>query len=78
VISSDENWDIINKYSAVAEMGDRFAIIDMGRKLGSCSPCRRGSWVRILHNVAQAEAYLHAKWHPDPCGCLAAIDKCRK
>jgi len=28
---------MVNKYSAVAEMGDRLATIDMGRKVGSCS-----------------------------------------
>jgi len=32
---------LLNKSSAVTEMGDRLATIDMGRKLGSLS----GSWV---------------------------------
>ena len=30
-----------NKCSAVAEMGDRLATIDMGRKLGGCAPFAR-------------------------------------
>ena len=50
VISSDENWDIINKYSAVAEMGDRIATIDKGQKMGgSTLPpfWGVGSWVSI-------------------------------
>jgi len=40
-----------NKSSAVAEMGDRLATIDMGRKVGGgcCGPFleERGSWVPI-------------------------------
>jgi len=33
------------KSSAVAEMGDRLATIDMGRKVvGCCAPFRGGSW----------------------------------
>jgi len=35
------------KCSAVAEMGDRLAIIDMGQKLGVYAPLREGSWVSI-------------------------------
>jgi len=35
------------KWSAVAEMGDRLATIDMDRKLGGCAPLGRGSWVPI-------------------------------
>ena len=33
----------------------------------------RGSWVPILHNVARAEAYLHAKFHLDPSNRLATV-----
>jgi len=37
------NW--VNKSSAVAEMGDRLAAIDMGLKVGGCcAPFREGSW----------------------------------
>ena len=32
-----------------------------------------GSWVPILHNVARAEAYLHAKFHLDPSNGLATV-----
>jgi len=55
--------------SAVAEMGDRLAIIDMGRPKSGGLLCHFfgvGSWVPIQHNVARAEAYLHTKWHLDP------------
>jgi len=37
-----------------------------------------GSTIHIEHNVAQAEAYLHTKWHLDPCSYLATIDVGRK
>jgi len=33
----------------------------------------RGSWVPISHNVARAEAYLHAKFHLDPSNRLATV-----
>ena len=36
-----------NKCSAVADMGDRLARIDMGRKLGGCALLGGGSWVLI-------------------------------
>jgi len=48
-----------NKCSAVAEMGDRLAAIDMGQKLGLY--LFWGSWVPIYHIVAMAEAYLRTK-----------------
>ena len=57
------------KISAVAEMGDRLATIDMAEKcVGCCAPSFWGrSWVLIYHNVAWAEAYLRStKWHLDP------------
>jgi len=37
----------VNKCSAVAEIGDHLATIDMGRKLGAVPPYWRGSWVPI-------------------------------
>ena len=58
------------KSSAVAEMGDRLATIDMGRKWGGAA-VGAGS-------PAWAEAYLHTKWHPDPCSHLATTDMGRK
>ena len=46
----------------------------MGRKLGSCAPLGRGSWVSIYkHNVARDEAYLHAKFHLVPSNRLATV-----
>ena len=39
---------------------------------GHCAPFAGGSWVPIQHNVASAEAYLHAKFHIDPSSRLAA------
>jgi len=38
----------------------------------------RESWVPMYHNVAWAEAYLHTKWHLDPCSRLATVDMGRK
>jgi len=46
---------------------------DMGRKLGNCAPLVEGRWVPIEHNVARAEAYLHAKFHLDPSNRLATV-----
>ena len=48
-------------------MGDRLATTDVP-KIGGGAPLSRVNWVPILHNVARAEAYLHAKlsfiFHP--------------
>jgi len=33
----------------------------------------RWSWVPIYHNVARAEAYLHAKFHLNPSNRLATV-----
>ena len=64
-----------NNSSAVAEMGDRLATIDMGQKLGGSSAFFSWrSWVPIKHKVAWAEAYLRNKWHLDPSSHLATID----
>jgi len=49
-----------------------------GPKIGGCAPVWRGRWVPIQHNVARAEAYLHAKFHLDPCSRLATTDMGRK
>jgi len=63
------------KTPAVAEMGDRFATIDMGRKEGGCcapflggagphlTQCGLDPWADIL--------YLRTKWHLDPSRTLA-------
>jgi len=50
--------------SAVAEMGDRLATIDMGEKWGAGSPSNTVAW---------AEAYLFIKWHLDSPGRLDTI-----
>jgi len=58
------------KTSAVAEMGDRLATIDMGRKdvplSGGAGPhltqCGLDPW---------ADIYLRTKWHLDPSSPLA-------
>jgi len=39
--------ELCNKSSAVAEMGDRLATIDMSRKVGSVVPLSVGSWVPV-------------------------------
>ena len=50
-----------------------------GPKIGGCAPFwGRGSWVPIWHNVAWAEAYLHAKRHIDPCNRFATMDMGQK
>jgi len=62
--------------SALAEMGDRLATIDIGRKDGELLYPFRGSWIPNPHehNVARAEAYLRTKWHLDPSSRLATKD----
>jgi len=70
-----------NKSSAVAEIGNRLALIDMGQKLGRRAAFfggGRGSWAHIQHNVILAEAYLHTKWQLDPSTRLATIDMGQK
>ena len=47
----------------------------MGRKLGAGVPIFGQSWVPIQHNVAGADAYLHAKFRLDPSNHLATIDQ---
>jgi len=64
---------ILNKSSAVAEMGDR-SHNRHGPKKGAAVPLSQGSWVPILHNVVWAEAYLHTKCCLDPSVRLATMD----
>jgi len=62
-----------NPTTAVAEMGDRWATIDMGRKVGADVYLYVG-WAGSPSNiVAWAEAYLRTKWHLDPSNRLATI-----
>jgi len=59
-----------NKSSAVAEMGDHLATIDMGQKVGrGCC----GGWVSTGSPSNWAEAHLFTKWHLDPYNRLATI-----
>jgi len=56
------------------------ATINMGQKFvgaGGSVPFS-GSGVPIQHKVALAEAYLHTKWHLDPCSHLTATDMAQK
>jgi len=55
----------MNKGSTVAEMGDRLAIIGMGRKVrGCCAP---------FLGVAGTPSYTVSPGHLDPSNCLAAM-----
>jgi len=45
----------------------------MGRKLGAQLSDPLPFWVLIYHNMARAEAYLHAKLHIDPSNRLATV-----
>jgi len=71
LLSLDMNY----KCSAVDEMGDRLATIDIGRKFGSCallgggdgSPCNT---VR----PGPRSTFVPIKLHLDPCSRLATID----
>ena len=63
------------KSSAVAEIGDRLATIDMGRRGGGCcAPLRGGEMGPHLTQRRLAEAYLHTKWHRDPSSGSANMD----
>jgi len=65
--------DWSNKCSAVAEMGDRLATIDVGPKIGGGLCPFLEDWFPIERNVAKAEAYLYAKFHLDPSNRLATV-----
>jgi len=65
---------LTNKSSAVAEMGDHLATIDIGQKVETAVPLSLGgSWVPMKYNVAWAEAYLRTKWRLDPSNRWAII-----
>jgi len=67
-----------NKSSAVAEMGNRLATIDMGRKGEAAVPLSGGGSLAPPNNVTWAEIYLRTKWHLDPSSHLATTDMGRK
>ena len=54
--------------------------MEVGSKLGGCSPLwgKMGPQLPIQHNVAGAEAYLHAKFHLDLSNCLTTIHQRHK
>jgi len=65
-----------NKCSTVAEIGERLATIDMGRKLEMCP-----LWGKLDPHVTQcawAMAYLRTKWPLDPSSRLATINMAKK
>jgi len=62
----------INKCSAVAEMVDRLATIEMGRKVGAVL-----LGVELgphLTQCSRAEAHLRTKWYLDPSNRLATTN----
>ena len=42
---------MFKKCSAIAEMGDRLATIDMGRKLGGCAPLEFAVWNSLTADI---------------------------
>jgi len=54
----------------------RLATTDVGRKLGGCAPSGDGLGSHLTQ-CGWAEAYLHAKFHPDPSNRLATIQEQR-
>ena len=70
---------LINKSSAVADMGDR-GHNRRGPKEGAVVPSAllRGRAVPAQHNVAWVKLYFRTKWLLHPSTCLATIDMGRK
>ena len=67
-------YQLINKSSAVAEMGDRLTTIDMAKKWESAVR-ELGPHLTLCRPV---EADLSNKWHLDLSSHLATIDMGRK
>jgi len=61
-----------NKGSAVAEIGDRLATIDMGRKLGAV-PFFGGQLGPHLTQCGRVRGLPPAEFHLDPCNRLATM-----
>jgi len=83
--ASCRSWCILvstctNKSSAVAEMGDRLATIDMGRKLAGHVPFEGAEphLTQCCLGLGLPESYLSTKWHLDPSSRLVTIDMGRK
>jgi len=72
------SYIFFDKCSALAEMGNRLAAIDMDRKEGGAVPLSGEGRIPIKHSVAWAKIYRHTKWHLDPSSRLATTDMGRK
>jgi len=71
----------LHKSSAVAEMGDRLATTDVGRKVGGCCALCPFPWGELGPYLTQcrlAEAYFRTKWHLDLSSRLATTNIGRK
>jgi len=66
----------INKCSAVAEMGDCLAILNMGQKLGAVPLW--GALGPHLTHCCLGRGLARTKWHLDPSSRLATTDMGRK
>jgi len=63
----------------VAQIGDRLATIDMGRKEEAVVPLSGGELGAHLTQYGQAEVYFHTKkWRLGPSSLLATTDMGRK
>jgi len=69
---------LVNKRSAVAEMGVSLTIIDMGRKVGAAVSLFVGDLGPHLRQCPWAQAYLLTNLYSDASSHLAAIDMGRK
>jgi len=71
----------VNKCSALAEMGDHLATIDMGQKWGGCAPLGEGELGPRLTQCGQARSlptYRVASWILYPSSHLTTTDVGRK
>jgi len=66
-----------NKCSAAADMGDRFATIDMDRKGGLLCPFRE-NWIPSKKFFRLGRGLPDAKWHLYPSSRLATIEMGRR
>jgi len=63
---------------AVAQIGDRMATTDMGRREGAAVPLSRGQLGPRLTQCGLAKVYFRTKWHLHPSSRLATIYMGRK
>ena len=63
-----------NKSSAVAEMGERLATIDVARKVGGCCAVPHSAGDGSPSNtMSPGPRPTSTKWHPNPSNRLATI-----